>query len=154
MSLLTATFRKKAPGPENRNAGPGLWPFLRHLHSLMTTGDRVLFFILLGIGLLSILSLRLLFAPGRIASVFISNRLIKKISLGVAETHHLLGVVGAIELRVAQNGVRVIHSECSEKICMKQGAISNKGQIIVCVPNQMIITIDGEAGHSLDAVTP
>ena len=120
----------------------------------MTPGDRILFFVLLGIGLLSILSLRLLFAPGRTASIFVSNRLVKKISLGSDETHLIHGVVGAIELRVAPDGIRVTQSECPEKICMRQGAISNKGQIIVCVPNQMIITIDGEAGHSLDAVTP
>ncbi len=120
----------------------------------MTPGDRILFFVLLGIGLFSILTLRLLFAPGRTASVLVNNRLIKKISLGSDQTHLIHGIAGAIELRVAQGGIRVIRSECPEKICMKQGAISNKGQIIVCVPNKMIITIDGEAGHSLDAVTP
>lgn len=120
----------------------------------MTPGDRILFFVLLGIGLLSILSLRLLFTPGQTASVFISTRLVKKISLGSAETYRILGVAGEIELRVEQDGIRVTHSECPGKICMRQGVISNKGQIIVCVPNQMIITIDGEAGRSLDAVTP
>jgi hypothetical protein len=154
MPRAATISRQKFPEHERRKPGPGLWRFVLHLHGIMTPGDRLLFFVLLGIGLFSILSLRLLFEPGRTASVFVGNRLLKTISLGSDETHLIHGVAGTIELRVAQDGLRVTQSTCPEKICMRQGAISNKGQIIVCAPNRMIITIDGEAGHSLDAVTP
>jgi len=120
----------------------------------MTPGDRLLFFVLLGIGLLSILGVRRMLAPGETASVAVANRVVKKIPLAVEENHSVTGAIGPMTLRVSKNGVQVIHSQCPEKICIRQGAISRRGQLIVCVPNRMIVAIDGEKEHSLDAVTP
>lgn len=150
----SATPRESAGKFAARSTGPGLVRFLRHLVSIMTPADRILFFVLLGISLLSILGMRLLLTPGRTVSVFVANRLVMNFSLAVDQTHHLTGAIGVMELRVANNGVQVVHSDCPERICIKQGAISRRGQVIVCVPNRMIATIDGEAERSLDAVTP
>jgi hypothetical protein len=141
-------------GSETRPARPGLVNFLRHLVSIMTPADRLLFFVLLGISLLSIFGVRLLLSNGRTASVIVNKRLIKTFSLAVDETYEITAAAGAVVLRVAGNGVQVARSNCPEKICVRQGRISRRGQVIVCVPNKLIVTVDGEIERPLDAITP
>jgi hypothetical protein len=58
--------------------------------------------------------------------------------------------IGIMKLEIKNKKARVIESKCPLKICMKKGWIKSKGEQIICVPNQVIIRIDGE---QLDAVT-
>lgn len=41
--------------------------------------------------------------------------------------------------------VRVIEADCPDQIDVKQGYISRVGEIIVCLPNKLIIEIKGLA---------
>ncbi len=60
------------------------------------------------------------------------------------------GKIGMIKLEIRDKKAKVIESSCPQKICMKTGWIENKGEQIICVPNRVIIRIDGE---QLDAIT-
>lgn len=60
------------------------------------------------------------------------------------------GKIGMIKLEIRDKKAKVIKSSCPQKICMKTGWIENKGEQIICVPNRVIIRIDGE---QLDAIT-
>lgn len=55
-------------------------------------------------------------------------------------------------LRVANKEVRVEKAGCPKKICVKQGPISRKGQSLICVPQELIITVKGRK-EELDAIT-
>ncbi|RKX94799.1 MAG: hypothetical protein DRP84_06110 [Spirochaetes bacterium] len=44
------------------------------------------------------------------------------------------------------------YSPCREKICMKMGKISRVGQQVVCVPNRVLVEIEGRNGD-IDAVS-
>lgn len=44
-----------------------------------------------------------------------------------------------------KNGkIAITQSDCPDKVCIKTGEISKKGETIVCVPNEIVITIEGE----------
>ncbi|HRR92028.1 MAG TPA: NusG domain II-containing protein [bacterium] len=47
--------------------------------------------------------------------------------------------------------VRILSSPCPDKLCVKQGYISESGQVIICLPNRVVIKIEGRA--SFDALT-
>lgn len=54
--------------------------------------------------------------------------------------------------------VRVIESTCPDKVCVRSGWISRSGQAIVCLPNRIVVRIEGsgtgrDPGSRLDAVT-
>ena len=53
-------------------------------------------------------------------------------------------------LEVREHAVRVLHSDCPDQICVHQGYISDGSQPIVCLPNRLIIQIQG-GGDALDA---
>ena len=53
---------------------------------------------------------------------------------------------GEITIEYGQGKVRVLpldHSVCPNEICWRTGWISRSGQSIVCVPNQLVITLEG-----------
>jgi len=135
-------------------AGRGLFRFLAHLLSVMTPGDRILFSLLLGMGALSILGVRLLVPPGLTASVLVANRLVSRWSLATGGNYTVTGSIGPVQLGIHNQSIRVLDSRCVEKICIRQGAISRRGEIIVCVPNRMVVAIDGREKNAFDAVTP
>ena len=53
---------------------------------------------------------------------------------------------------VSDGKISVSESSCSDGICEKTGAISGKGQAIVCVPNKITVTIEGNIQNDLDVV--
>lgn len=44
-------------------------------------------------------------------------------------------------------------ADCKNQICVHQGEIRYAGQSIVCLPNQVTVTITGGAGQKVDAVS-
>ncbi len=54
------------------------------------------------------------------------------------------GAKGYLILQIKNNKVRVIYSTCPNKICVKSGWISKKGEVIACIPNRIIVKITGK----------
>jgi hypothetical protein len=46
-------------------------------------------------------------------------------------------------LKVHDNGIEVVESDCPQKICISMGFINRAGQTIICLPNRMIVEIVG-----------
>ena len=52
---------------------------------------------------------------------------------------------------VKDGGVSVVSASCPDKVCVKQGEIRYEGQVIVCLPNRLIISIEGPQAPETDA---
>lgn len=53
-------------------------------------------------------------------------------------------LVGGVEILIKDGTVKVKSSECSDKYCIHQGTISKVNEIIVCMPQDVIIKITGD----------
>lgn len=49
-----------------------------------------------------------------------------------------------MEFEISANGIKVTESDCPDKICIKTGYIKNKGEAAVCMPNRVIVTVEGD----------
>lgn len=56
-----------------------------------------------------------------------------------------------LEIQVDSGGVCVVHSDCPGQDCVHTGAISRAGQSIVCLPAQVVISLES-ASSDVDAV--
>lgn len=63
------------------------------------------------------------------------------------------GPLGMTQLTVRSGKAFVSESPCPYHFCQKSGTIARAGEMIVCVPNKVIIKIKGESANHLDAVT-
>jgi len=61
------------------------------------------------------------------------------------------GPLGITRITVEKKHVWISQASCPRKICMRQGKISKPGESLVCLPNQIVVSIEGSA--KTDAVS-
>ena len=56
-------------------------------------------------------------------------------------------------IAVKPNGIGIIDADCPNKECVKSGWISKPGEMIVCLPYKLVISIEGEENKEIDGGT-
>lgn len=84
------------------------------------------------------------------AWIYEGGDLVVRLDLQKDGKHAVAG--GNVVVETAGGRVRVLESTCAGHICVNAGWIQNPGEIIACVPNQVMIEIKSEKGPLLDAV--
>lgn len=63
-------------------------------------------------------------------------------------------VDGGENVVVIENGkVRMQSASCPDQICVKQGEIGKKGESIICLPNEVVVSVEEGEESGVDAVT-
>jgi hypothetical protein len=123
----------------------------------MTRYDKILITALLLCGAVALLGVRLLTA-GRGGGMVVLQRgseIVETrqfLSAGKNEILTITGPLGDSRVELAGDKVRMLASPCPDKTCVRMGWIGTTGQTVVCIPNQVVITITGEKG-GFDAVS-
>ena len=55
------------------------------------------------------------------------------------------GPLGTTRLVIEQQGARIVASPCALKVCMGMGPARRPGDLLVCLPNRVLVQIEGEA---------
>ena len=126
---------------------------IRSVLKLFTTGDKILVTILILLGITSLFAINFKRQPGETCSIEVSGKLIDRLKLSENQEILVHGPIGETLIKIKNHKVRVTHSDCPEKICVKTGWIHKTGEFIVCVPNKVIIKIDGEKHDHFDVIT-
>lgn len=64
----------------------------------------------------------------------------------------LSGPVGETEVAIRDEVVRIVRSPGREQICVNKGEISQHGEWLICLPNQIFIRIAAtDSGNALDS---
>ena len=74
-------------------------------------------------------------------------------SIELEDTLRVEGPLGVTTIEIAKGRVRVLDSPCPYKLCVKAGAIGKAGELVVCVPNRVVVRIEGGSRKGVDAVT-
>ena len=116
----------------------------------LTKGDKLLIVFIVLISLISFAyNSRLSFSTGeKYVSVQVNGKEIKKVFFDEKLIGHTISIqteYGYNLLEMGDQRVRVIEADCPDQIDVKQGYISRVGEIIVCLPNKLIIEIKGLA---------
>ena len=84
---------------------------------------------------------------GNKALIFKEDRIVKEVDLN----NNLIFEIENMKIEVKNGKIRVLSSDCPNKICVKRGFISKKGESIICAPNKVMILIEGRG--DLDSIT-
>jgi hypothetical protein len=60
--------------------------------------------------------------------------------------------LGRVTLAVAGGAIRVAESPCPQRICVGMGAKRRPGELIACVPNALLVRLEGDDADAPDAV--
>ena len=117
--------------------------------SILTRGDRVLIaVIVLAIGGLYGVELRK--AEGT-RVVIRSDGHTRKFDMADFAIRSLRGPKGVSEVEIGSLGIRMRTSPCRFQRCVHRGWIRRQGDMIVCIPNRIVMTIQGKRA-AVDAV--
>ncbi|EAU53405.1 NusG domain II-containing protein [Mariprofundus ferrooxydans] len=62
------------------------------------------------------------------------------------------GELGISEIVIDQDGARIAASPCTTQQCVLSGAHRHAGDMIACVPNRILVAIQGSAEARFDAI--
>lgn len=75
---------------------------------------------------------------------------IRRINLGKDAEFELLG--GRMRVISKDGRIRIAHSDCPENICIHAGWIRFASEVLVCVPNKIVVEIIADTDPVVDAV--
>ncbi|MCX8006792.1 MAG: NusG domain II-containing protein [Coriobacteriia bacterium] len=76
---------------------------------------------------------------------------VRHISLREDARYRVDGLAGSVILEVHHGTLRVVSSSCRDKVCIRAGSIDAPGEAVVCIPNGVTVTVEGDE-RSLDAL--
>lgn len=126
---------------------------LKTVLRLLSPGDKILAAFLVIVSLFSFVVLKGVHEPGQVALVSIQG--LPKLRKDLTQNQKFVfdGPIGKTTVEIKTHSIRVLDSECPQKLCVRQGMIRNTGEIIVCVPNKITIWIEGNRRNKFDAIT-
>jgi hypothetical protein len=68
-----------------------------------------------------------------------------------AETIRVPGPLGDTVVELRNGRARVLSSPCANQTCVASGEIRSHGQWIACLPNQVLVAVEGAGGEDIDA---
>ena len=91
--------------------------------------------------------------PGSV-NVFRGQTLVKQLSLDNNLDHYRVeGLKGHVDIRIKNKSVQITSATCKHKTCMNMEPISKPGENLVCIPNQINISIAGKNSFGVDSIT-
>jgi len=113
----------------------------------MKRSDRITAVVLaVAVGVVMILAFLVHRAQGVTALVRVDGATIKTLDLTSTspQTMTVQGVFGPVEIATDGKGsVRVTHATCPDQVCVHTQPAHSPGEQIICVPNHLIIVIEG-----------
>lgn len=108
-------------------------------------GDIILLFIIIII--ISFTFSRYVFSGTGVNRVCVTGKELQKyFSPDDDATIYVQGPLGVTTIRVEKGEVWIEDSPCREKICIKMGKIKRPGEQLICVPNRVVVELEGERG--------
>lgn len=87
------------------------------------------------------------------AIIFLNGEEIYSTNLSDADDGEFqLDEIPQITFEIKNNQIRILHSDCKDKICEKTGYIDSGYQSIVCLPNRILVKIAEENTQGIDIV--
>ena len=83
---------------------------------------------------------------GTVAVVSVDGEVLERIDLSKVREEYDLDLAteyGRNIVHVEPGAVSVTHADCPDQICVMQGKLSGSGIPIICMPNRLVISIEG-----------
>ena len=109
--------------------------------------------VLLALSLASLYGIRLIIPRGAVAVVEVDGRSVCRLDLSVDTHRTIRGPLGETIIQIRAGRIRIADSCCPHRICVRTGWVEQAGRMIVCVPNRVMVRIEGQGDVDADAVS-
>jgi len=114
----------------------------------LTKGDKLLILTIIVVNVLALIFINqsLFTYEEKYISIQVNGEEIKTITFDdnmIGKTIPIKSDYGYNLIEIGDGKVRVIEADCPDQLDVKQGYISKVGEIIVCLPNRLVVEIKG-----------
>lgn len=109
----------------------------------MTRADKILIIVMMICSVLLFVPLLNHKEEASVALVSVKNEEIMRIDLSKDGQYEVEGTNGKVSIEVKDHQIRVTQETSKHHTCSKQGFVSDVNVPIVCLPNETVITIEG-----------
>lgn len=92
-------------------------------------------------------------SQNKYAEIYVEGTLYKRIKLtkDMQETTFTIKTnLGTNVVNISDGKIRMLDSNCHDKVCVRSGFIDKIGETIVCLPHKIVIEIKGEGKRQTD----
>jgi len=112
-------------------------------NGVMSKNEKIIVFVIIAV----CIAIAAVFAfmpksPGAVGVISLDGKTVMTVSLEKDGTFTVPEIEG-MEFEVAHGGIRVLSSDCPDKICVKTGFLNHEGMSAVCMPKKVIVTVEG-----------
>lgn len=124
----------------------------------MTRGDKILIVVVVILSITSIIMIKnnIFNHKEKIIRIEVDGSLYEEISMDEVEgvkKKLIKSKLGTNEVEYSSQYIKVVDASCPDKLDVKQGSISEVGQMIVCLPNRLVIEIKGDENSEVDKIS-
>jgi hypothetical protein len=123
------------------------------IHQQITIADKVLITTLLVLSVASYPLVQRLSTAGQAVRIEVDGTVYTTVQLHNEQQLAVPGPLGTTQVLIQDGQAAITASPCRAKICVQTGPIEQSGQMIVCVPNKVVVRIIGKSNDRYDAVT-
>lgn len=96
---------------------------------------------------------RALSAPGAWVVVSVEGQEVERYSLSESLELVVRGAYGGQNRLLIQGGAAsVLEADCPDGLCVRQKAVSRRGESIICIPHRLVVTVESGEEGELDGV--
>ncbi len=82
--------------------------------------------------------------PAELVVVSVDGKTVKTLDLHKDADMIIEGYGGTDHLIIKDGYASITDASCPDKVCVRTGKIHKSGELIVCLPNRVVVTIEGE----------
>jgi hypothetical protein len=123
------------------------------IFKIITPGDKILVVLILVIGIGGLFAINWFKQPGERVVIEVNGQEVQRLDLDRSQEIVVKGPIGETRIKIDRGAVQVLASDCSEKICVLTGKIRHAGEMIVCVPNKVVVKVVGKIENKFDVIT-
>ncbi len=123
------------------------------LKNMLRIGDWIIIAFLLTMGITGWILQGAHQKMGDTAVIYINGRESGRIVLRQAGTKEVQGPLGSTVIKTGNGYVWIHSSPCSNKLCIQMGRANRNGEILVCVPNRVMIRVSRRQENGIDGYT-
>ncbi len=117
-----------------------------------TKGDKILVAALLVITLIFVAKIDLSSRKGDWVVIEVDQKVAQRVPLSKDQVILVEGKLGVTRVEILDGHARIHSSPCRNKICVKSGYIQYADRLTACIPNRVVVKIQGASRRGVDAV--
>ena len=118
----------------------------------VTRGDKILIALLVMVNLALFAGLGGEPAAGDWVVIEVEHQEVARWPLAVDRQGEVNGPLGVTGVEVKNKRARIFRSPCKNKVCIKSGYIAYADRLAACLPNRVVVRIEGASQRGVDAV--